>query len=238
MLKYIRIATSLILVFTSQNLLAEVIEQKKLNYSINIEKLLAGNVLFSSKYMDPQKVLASYPEFSEIDSLNSLKAQNAKILISKTTYIVNRPLEFFDKDKMSSQIFLSSIYNGLKIRKIDENAFKVSSGEMTYDLKTSYDSDELSTITTSQGMRAALGVRKLDHISQTGSAIVLREITNPSKFFLTSTNVLSHVALKDNKTLVINYKIMALKKSDLSKSQIKSNLLEEIMSEKENIEKN
>jgi hypothetical protein len=173
---------------------------------------------------------------AQIDTLGLVKKPDVKILLSKIVYVINKPIGFFDHKQMVDEKFIGHLNKGSKLKALSEESFDVR-GPSSYNfgLKVYYDSDDVSTLPDANAIKAVTAARKLDIISQSSSAVMMKEYSNFSKFQEGVVVVTSFIPLKENKTLAITYHVAAVRKSsitlgleDLFKEELASgrNLLE------------
>lgn len=211
-------------------LYAKSVEQKEFNFKVQSEALLKGGVHYSFNLVTPKKFLENFPEAYDLDTLATLQEKKVRIMLTKTIYIVNKPVGFFDHENMKEERFLSHLMGEQKVKKTAKDSVIVSvPGETahTYKLKTYFDSDDISTLPSSRIIQAVTTARKLDVISQSASSIVLREYSDFSKYSVGGTSVHSYIPLKEGKTLVISYHLMAVKKNFAIENVLKSGFLKE-----------
>jgi hypothetical protein len=102
-----------------------------------------------------------------------------------------------------------------KVKKLNKHDFKITvpgKDGYSYKMKTYFDSDEVSTLPHSKAVRAVAEIKKLDVISQSAASTIFREFTDFSKYTIGGSQVTTIIPLKENKTLIINYSLTAVKK--------------------------
>jgi len=214
---------------------ALVVEQKDIKFMADTEALMKGDVYVAMDVLSRKKFSKKYPDLYHLDSLGFRKEPNVRLVISKTAYIVNKPVGFFDHLNTSDVKFLSHIFGEQKLNQLSENNFKISApGQSGYDykMKTFFDSDDISTLPNSKVIRAVTQARKMDVISQSASSTTYRELTNFSKYFKGGVQVSSYISLKENKTLVLNYSLIAVKKYYALEKVLKRSLKLETQAQK------
>lgn len=189
------------------------VKQKDLNFTVKGEELLKGDVYYSVEVMTKKSLKKILPAFVEMDSSGFTKAKNAKLLVSKTAYVVSKPVGFFDHDKVVNETFLNHYLGEQKVTKIEDRTFKVripGSTTQTYKLRTHFDSDDISTTTNSRAIRAITGAKKMDIQVQGAQSIIMREMWEFSRGSYGAVHVTAYIGLKEDRTLVIDYGLMSL----------------------------
>lgn len=210
---------------------AKSVEQKDFNFKIQTEAMLKGEVHYFFKLLTPKKFVKNYPEAFELDTQGTLQENKIRIMLAKTAYIVSKPVGFFDHEHMIEEKFLSHLMGEQKIKKAGKDTITVTvPGEAghTYKMRSFFDSDDISTLPNSRVIQAVTAARRLDVISQSASSIVLREYSDYSKFAVGATTVQSYVPLKEGKTMVISYHLMAVKKNFAIEEVMKTGFIKEI----------
>ncbi len=209
---------------------AEVIGQNELNFVIDT-KSMGDKVYFSFAQLKVPTLLKNYPELAKLDSLNMLKKKDAYIVVSKVAYIVKKPIGFFDHDNLSKEVYVQKTLDSQTVRKLSNDTFKVSSKSgPSYQLKTFFDSDEVSTLPNSKVIEAVSAFKKLDVISQSASAIQVREMDQFSGYAWGAVTVSSFIPFKEDKTLVISYYLTSVKKEFADKKGARASLKAEVAS--------
>lgn len=214
---------------------AAALEQKDINFSADTESLIKGDVFYALDVLTPGKFHKKYPELYDLDSLSILQEPNVRAVISKSAYIVEKPVGFFDHLNTVDEKFLDHVLGEQKIKKVSDHDFKVTvPGEPAYSyvMKTFFDSDDISTLPNSRVVRAVTQAKKLDVISQSASSTTYKELTKFSKYFEGGVLVTSYIPLKENKTLVLNYSLLAVKKHYALKNVLKKSLKDESVAQK------
>jgi hypothetical protein len=215
---------------------ALVVEQKNVQFVADTEALLKGEVHYALDVVSPGIFFKKYHDLYDLDTLSSLNEPNVKMVISKSAYIVQKPAGFFDHINTSDEKFLDHVLGEQKITKFSENSFKVivpgESGYF-YKMQTHFDSDDISTLPNSKVIRAVTQAKKLDVISQSASSTTYRELTTFSKYFASGVQVSSYIPIKENRTLVLNYSLFAVKKYYALESVLKRSLKIEVQAQKD-----
>ncbi len=189
------------------------VKQKDLNFTVKGEELLKGDVYYSVEVVSKKQLEKFIPSFLELDASGFTKAKNANLLVSKTAYVVKKPVGFFDHDKIVNADFLNHYFGEQKVVKIEDRTFKVripGSTPQTYMLRTHFDSDDISTTTSSRAIRAITGAKKMDIQVQGAQSIIMREMWDYSRGSYGAVHVTAYIGLKEDRTLVIDYGLMSL----------------------------
>lgn len=196
---------------------ADIVKEKRLNYKFNSELLMKGDIHYSYRLVDAKELKTKFPMIAQMDTLGMVKKPDIKILMSKIVYVINKPIGFFDHKQMVDEKFLGHLNEGSKLKALSEESFKVTGpASYNYGMKVYFDSDDVSTLPDAKAIKAVTAARKLDVISQSSSAVLMKEYSNFSKFQEGVVIVTSFVPLKENKTLAITYHIAAVKDSSIS----------------------
>ncbi|MGE3609357.1 MAG: hypothetical protein AB7I27_07205 [Bacteriovoracaceae bacterium] len=216
-MKYLLIYFSIFGFFYS-NLWAKINQEKKLNFKFKAEALMNGDIHFSMKKVSLEKLKKKYSKYIDLDTVGLLKNKNDQFVLTKAVFVLKKDVGFFDHEQMINEDFMKSYYKDSKVIKINENSFKINNDENNFVTDIYYDSDDISTLKTSKIVKAVTLARKLDLLSQSSSSIVFRDFTEYSKKFDGSIEISINVPLKEARTLIINYRLYAVKpgtRSDL-----------------------
>lgn len=214
---------------------AKVLEQKKLNFEVpSSEKLQKGEEYASFKLVDAAAFFKAHPEFKGLDSLSLRNRPETKLAISKSAYIINKPVGFFDHQHVTDENFAKHMLGGKNVKKLDENTFKVTSSRLdhSYEMTSSFDSDDVSTLSTSAAIHAVASSKKLDVIVQSAPAMIFTESTQFSKYFDGSISIAAYAPLKENKTLVVIFRVTAVKNKFAMEKFIKPIFFQDVADQK------
>jgi hypothetical protein len=237
LLKLFSIVTLLLL--QAAPIYAETKLQKKLNFNVDTKSLYQGDLHYSVSIISPERLSEKYTDLAELDSLSLAQQDNVKLVLMKSAYIVNKPVGFFDHQTMIDEKFLTHFMGEQKVQKKGENHYQITvpgEGAHKYDMRSFFDSDDISTLPNSRVIRAVTQAKKLDVISGSASSIIFKELTNYSRYSKGGVQVSSFVPLKENKTLVLSYSINAVKKPFAIRRVLQENYAREIEAQKRLIE--
>lgn len=212
------------------------VKQKDLNFNVKGEELLHGDVYYSVEVLTKKKLKKFIPAFVELDSSGFTKARNAKLLVSKTAYVVRKPVGFFDHDKVVNENFLNHYLGEQKVTKIEDRTFKVSipgNTSQSYKLRTHFDSDDISTTTNSRAIRAITGAKKMDIQVQGAQSIIMREMWDYSRGSYGAVHVTAYIGIKGDRTLVIDYGLMSLIPPLLARETLEESISQEASAHQE-----
>ncbi|MBA2406143.1 MAG: hypothetical protein H0V66_15315, partial [Bdellovibrionales bacterium] len=207
---------------------ALVVEQKNINFVANTEALIKGEVHYALDVVSKQKFHKKYADLYDLDSLAFMNEPDVRMVISKSAFIVEKPVGFFDHLNTVDEKFIDHVLGEQKVKKLGENEFRVNvpgNSGYAYKMKTFFDSDDISTLPNSKAIRAVTQAKKLDVIAQSASSITYKELTTFSKYFVGGVQVSTYIPLKENKTLVLNYSLLAVKKYYALKKVLKHSLM-------------
>lgn len=220
-------------------LYAKSVEQKELNFALKTEDLLKDEIHYFFTVLSPRKLVVKYPELFELDSLSLIQEANVRIIVSKSVSVVNKPVGFFEEKQMNDEKLVGHLLGEQKIKNLAPGIFLVTvPGEekLSYKMQSFYDSDDLTTLPNSKVIRAVSAAKKLDVIAQGASTIMFTEKTQFTKYSEGAVSVYSYIPLKENKTIVINYNLVAIKKPFPATKELKANLVNELEAVKKLIE--
>ena len=215
------------------------VEQKNVNFVIQAEKLLDGETHYFFSVLSPRKLSIIHPEIYHLDSLRLCQENNVSIVISKYVYVVKKPVGFFDDKQLNDETFVSHLSGDQKVKKIGPDSFKVTveaTPGYSYQMRSFFDADDISTLPHSKIIQAVSSVKELDVISKSASTIMFTEKTNFTQHIVGGISASSFIAMKEDRTLVITYNLWAIKKPLIKEKIIKSNFLNEIQDIKKSIE--
>lgn len=217
-------------------LYAEVVEQKKWDFPIKPEELMKGDIHYYFSLQTPRKILESHPEVFELDSLSLFNEPQSMMILTKAVFMVEKPIGFFSDVQMTDTKFLNHFLGEQKVKKLSPDSFQVNvPGEFKhqYKMQILFDADNLSNLPNSKISRAVAASKKLDVISQGAETIMFTELTNYSKYALGGVKATSFIPLKEDKTLVIEYRLKAVKKIYGTEVIVKPGILKEMAAERQ-----
>lgn len=189
------------------------VKQKGLNFTVNGEELLKGDVAYSVEVFTRDELKSNFPDFIDLDTTGFTKPKSAKLLVSKSAYVVNKPSGFFDQAKAVDIEYLDHVLGEQRVSKIDDHTFKVTipgSTPQTYKLRSHFDSDDISSTANSRIIRAITAAKRMDLQVQAAQTIIVREMWDFTKGSHGAIHITAYLTLKENKTLVIDYGLMSL----------------------------
>ncbi len=192
---------------------AAAVKQKDLNFTVKGEELLKGDVYFAVDILSRKDLGKFMPAFLGLDTSGFTKSKNARLLVSKSAYVVNKPVGFFDHEKATDLKYLNHVLGEQKITSLGETTFRVvipGGNNQSYKLRTHFDSDDISTTANSRAIRAITGAKKMDIQVQGASSIIVREMWDFSRGSDGAIHVTAYLTLTEKKTLVIDYGLMSL----------------------------
>lgn len=219
----------------SANSISGVKEMNKLVFDLETSRLIDGEIHFSMDIVSLKKLKKKYPKLMALDTTGFSKTPQTKMILTKTAYIVKKPAGFFDHENIGSEEFTKHYMGDQKVKKLDKQSYKISvtgADSYEYQMKTFFDSDDISTLPDSKVIRAVTAVKKLDVISQSATLIIFREFSNFTKYSAGSIEVSSIIPLKENKTLIITYGLTAIKKYYALKPLLKQTHMKDIQIQK------
>lgn len=212
-------------------LYAKIVEHKRVDFPVNPEALLNGEIHYFFSILSPRKLAVQYPVIFELDSLSLLQETDVMMVITKTVNLVNKPVGFFEEKQLLDEKYIKHIMGEQKIKKLSMDSYHVevpARESYTYKIQSFFDSDDVSTLPNSRIIRAVSAAKKLDVISQGASTIMFTEKTNFTRYTHGGVSVSSYIPMKENKTMVITYNLWAVKKKFATKKALKAPFLKEI----------
>ncbi len=210
---------------------AMTVAQKDLAFPVNSQELLKREIHYFIKMLSPRKVTVQYPDLAELDSLDLLKRKAVGIVVSKSVYVVNKPVGFFDDKQLLDEKYMAHVLGDQSLKRVGPETFLVTvpgAKGYSYKLRAFFDADDVSTLPSSKITRAVTAAKNLDVISKGASLIMLREHTNFTGGPEAGVSVSSFIPLKEDRTLVITYNLWALKRGVMESKKIKENFVNEV----------
>lgn len=238
-MKLLKLLSVVTLLLQAAPIYAETKLQKSLNFVVDTKALYAGELHYSLSIISPERLSEKYADLAELDSLGLAQQEQVKMVLMKSAYIVNKPVGFFDHQTMVDEKFLKHFMGDQSVKKKSENFYQITvpgEGSHEYEMRSFFDSDDISTLPNSRVIRAVTQAKKLDVISGSASSIIFKELTNYSRYSKGGVQVSSFIPLKENKTLVLSYSLNAVKKPYAIKKVISGNFAREIEAQKKLIE--
>lgn len=204
------LSLTVMIYFTHSNIYAAAVEQKELNFKIMTHELLNNEVHYSFALLKPRDLIDQYPDIYELDSLRIIKNPKVRVAVSKSSYVVDQAVGFFDHEKMDQENFVAHIMGNQKVSKLSPQTYQVTvpnSRGFQYVMKSYFDSDDISSLPHSKIIRAVTASKRLDVISQGANSTYFREYFKFSRDILGGVNVMSFIPLKEKKTLIISYSL-------------------------------
>lgn len=231
--KFFIILTNLIV---SLSVFAGMTDEKNLSFQVNAESLLKGDIQFFAELSSPREIRNRYPELQDIDSLGLIQNRDLKLFLTKSAYIVKRPIGFFDENKFTDTEYLKKLMGPQKVKKISVNSFQISDETHSFNLQRFFDSDDMSTLPDSKLLRAVIGIKRMDIISQSAASIMLSEKTKYTKYAKGGVSISSFIPILENRTLIITYELHGIQKKYALPEVLKTLYKEEIKSLQKNLE--
>jgi hypothetical protein len=207
-------------------------EQKNLYFEPKITELMKNDIQFFTLIGSPKEILTSFPEAFDLDSVSALKEKNVKIWITKSAYLVQRPVGFFDHEHFKHPSYMHHLKPLQEVSQIDVDKYVVKELDgkehAVYKKKFYFDSDDISTLPNSRITQAVSTAKKLDLLSQGASSLLLTEFTESKQNFVSGLSISSFIAIKEQKTLIITYTLFAVRIEHAGESKLKANFLSEI----------
>lgn len=207
---------------------ARAIEEKDIYFNSKVEDLMKGDIHYSIQVMSPRKMGQVFPEVIDLDTQGLLEFEGSVAILAKAMYVINRPVGFFDHEHIKDQEFIKHMHGKKRVESISSDVIKIYDRDYSYYLRSSFDSDDISTLPTSKAIKAVSTVKKIDVITKSASSIVVKEFNKFTKHAQAGLSISSYVPLKENRTLVVYYYLMAVNKGEGSDSDLKDQTLSEI----------
>lgn len=188
-------------------------EEAELNFVIQTQKLLEGEIQYSFSVLSAANVRKNYPLVAELDSLDLLGQKNASIMLSKFAFVAKAPLGAFDHKEDEEAAYLASL-TGSTVRRVGEARYSVTTKgapELRYTLARFEDSDDISTLSRSKAARGIQAAKRLDPLFQSSSLMIFHELTGFSHSYNGGTELYSYLPLNEHRTLVFGMKFVSLK---------------------------
>jgi hypothetical protein len=209
---------------------AKAIKQPEFNFKVDAQKLIAGDFHYSFHLVTPRKLMERIPMAADLDSLSLLQENDVKIMLTKTAFVINKPVGFFDNEHIRNEKIVSHMMGEQSITSLDQVTYKVSvPGEMkhSYKMRSYFDSDDISTLPNSRIIQAVSAAKKMDVLSQSSSSMVLKEYTHYTDYLTGGVKISSYITLQEGSTLVITYGLSAVKKAYAKDLMLEGGFVEE-----------
>ena len=212
------------------------VEQKKINFPVKAEELLKGDVHYFFTIVSPRQLAVQYPEIFNLDSLSLIQESDVEIVLSKTVYLVSKPVGFFDDKQLLDEKYVKHILGQQTVKKLSPDTYKITvPGEVNYSyvMKSYIDADDVSTLPNSKIISGVTAARNLDVISKGASTIMFTEKTNFTRYTEGGVSVSSFIPMNERKTLIITYNLWAVKKPLPDARSLREDFLAEVEAVKE-----
>jgi hypothetical protein len=215
-------------IFFLSSLATAGIERKpKLDFSIEPDKLLKGDIVFSHKIMSAKIFRRKYLHLRSVDTLGLSQNDASRLLVAKSAFVVKKPVEFFDARNLATEKFISVMNDGTKVRKQTETTFEVGSKKEGFIKKVTFESDDISSLDTKKTAQAVARIKKLDVITQSSFSSMVEEDTSNQRKEDGAITISSFIPLKENRTLVLRFEILTLPpgvKKEVIRKTLETNL--------------
>jgi len=206
---------------------AKIISQKQIDFPLQTQEILKGEVPVYFKVMSPKTIEKKYPMIAGIDTLSLRKIKNIHLKVGKAIYVVDKPVGFFnDKDLMKEE-FITHYWDTKNLSREEGNAFILNKGLEKFKLTSYFDSDDISTVSSFKISQAISAVKDLDIISKSASVIMVTEKTFKDES-LGEVFISSFIPIKENKTIVIHYSLQGIKKPFPKRANLREQFFNEI----------
>jgi hypothetical protein len=182
------------------------------------------------------EVLQKHPEFREFDSLGLLRDKTGKFMISKSAFLVKKPIGFFDHRHMLDEAYIRHLAGDARVRKKNEQIFLIEnqSAAPSYRQSNFFDSDDISTLDRGRIIHTVSAARKMDVMVQSATSSVVQELDQFSASFKGAVLLHSHIPIREDRTLIITYRLTSLK-GEPSKSALRDGLATELKTTQQRI---
>lgn len=206
------------------------IEQPEFNFKVDAQKLIEGDFHYSFYLTTSRELVEKLPLVTNLDSLSLLQEKDVKIMLTKTAFVINKPVGFFDNEHIRNEKFVTHMMGEQSLTPTDPVTYKVSvPGEMkhSYRMRSYFDSDDITTLPNSRVIQAVSAAKKMDVLSQSSSSMVMKEYTHYSDFLAAGVKVSSFITLQEGSTLIITYGLTAVKKAYAKEQMLKQGFVDE-----------
>ncbi len=212
---------------------AKIIVETGLDFEPNIKELLKDNIQYFYALGDKKEILKKFPIIKQLDHTKSYKKKDLSIFMSRSVFIINKPIGHFDHELAQNFNFLKTLMGEQKIEKLKNNSYLISvpgENKHQYEMRVFFDSDDISNTENKNSFTSINAIRTFDIFSKSNASFLTREISNYSKYAESGKIIQVFYPLTENKTLVTNYYLMFIKKPYGIKKVVLSNNLSEIKS--------
>lgn len=233
----LKLLSALALMIASLSTYAQIKDQSDLRFKPDTKNLIKGEIHYAMTMTSTRKFSELFSDFVDFDSLQLQQQPKSRLMLAKIIYIVNKPIGFFDHQNVIEEKFVAHTLQGMSVKKLTENKYKVQiPNSHSYEMTSYFDSDDISTLPNSKVIRAVTQARKLDVIAGSAPAIIFREFTAYTKYSAGGVQVSSFIPLKENKTMVVSYTLQAVKKYAAVEKLLRESLIAEALEQKKLIE--
>lgn len=206
---------------------ANLIEQKKASFSIQSERIHRGEVHFYYNIFTKDRLAQRYPRISQMDSILLGQNPSDRLEVSKTVYMINKPVGFFDDKELMNEKYISHMWGKKEVKKINNNSIKIIQTP-PLELRAYFDSDDISTVQSYKVSRSISSAKEMDVISKSAPVIMVNEIIDLKTKTGDEISVTSFIPVKEEKTMIVTYGIKRLNKKFPDKTSMKIQFTEKL----------
>lgn len=171
-------------------------------FLVNTEALERGEVHFHGHTLTLQQLTDQFPDWLELDGARVLEVSDGDVHAGKWAQLIEKPLGFFNENRMLDQKWLEQLLKIGKLTRVDENSYKGSDAQGDFELEVFYDSDDMSNLQNGRLIRSLGHAKKLDPISGGAAASICISLKRRRSAELT---LINYVSLSSRRTLEVGY---------------------------------
>lgn len=207
-----KLVLGLLALFLMLNLAhAKMVEKPDLNFAIDYKKLAAGEIHYAFSLMAPQDLPN---DIAALDTLGILSIPGSRILYNKITYIINKSVQSFNYQHITSATEVQRLMPHAKVKKLNERSFSIKTKGLfgyNYKMNMEYDSEIVSTANDSAVIEAIDRSRRLDGTLGQPDSTIFHHIYDFSKYSNAGISLTRHYDLDGEATLVVTTNISSVK---------------------------
>ncbi len=229
-----KIALIILGIFLSKFSYSDSINEKRissLNFKVDINSLKDADLFYSMEVLTNEEFKELDSPFRNLDSINLRNMSGVRLVLTKSVFIVDKPLSFFSKERLLDEKFNEKTMSDTKVRKIDQDSFNVYVNDIfnySYVLNVRYlSTTEIPFLSTTS--KASLDNILEFETFEGKNIIALRESIEFDALAKGTVFATRHVSRKDGKTVLVSYGILAIKKIYVLPGVLESNLKKSIL---------
>jgi hypothetical protein len=171
-------------------------------FVVHTEPLEKGEVHLSAQTLTMQQLTDKFPDWLELDGARVLETSEGTISAGKWAQVIERPVAFFNEQRMLDKRWLEASLKLGKLTRVDENSFKGTDPRGNFELEVFFDSDDMSNLQSGRLIRSLGHAKKLDPLTGGAAASVCVLLKRRHSAEL---SIMNYVSLSSRRTLEVGY---------------------------------